>query len=204
MTPPRGLNPDKREAIVKAAIAEFTERGFAATNMDQISCRAGVSKRTVYNHFAGKEELFQTISMDMWRGVMEAVEIDYDPDRSLEEQLRQIATLELEAVSSPDFIALARMTLVEYARQPELAKQVYEQFSQNERGFVVWVKMAVQDGRLEINDHSFAVNQFMSLIKASAFWPQVFAGQDSPGKAESNRIVESTVRMFLDHYARKT
>src|SRR5690606_882915 len=61
MTAPQRLTDRKREAIIQAAIAEFRAHGFDITSMDKIAATAGVSKRTVYNHFPSKEELFAEI-----------------------------------------------------------------------------------------------------------------------------------------------
>ncbi|EPN63565.1 TetR family transcriptional regulator, partial [Pseudomonas syringae pv. actinidiae ICMP 19096] len=66
MTEPMRLTDQKRESIVQAAIAEFGDRGFEITSMDRIAARAEVSKRTVYNHFPSKEELFAEMLQRLW------------------------------------------------------------------------------------------------------------------------------------------
>src|SRR6267142_3786667 len=48
----------KAESILAAAKRSFLAAGFGAVSMDAIAREAGVSKATVYSHFAGKEELF--------------------------------------------------------------------------------------------------------------------------------------------------
>ncbi|HXO91725.1 MAG TPA: helix-turn-helix domain-containing protein, partial [Stellaceae bacterium] len=48
----------KSESILAAAKRSFLAAGFGAVSMDSIAREAGVSKATVYAHFAGKEELF--------------------------------------------------------------------------------------------------------------------------------------------------
>ena len=54
----------KRKAILEGAVKVFTKEGFDASSMDHIAEVAGVSKRTVYNHFPSKEILFQAIVAD--------------------------------------------------------------------------------------------------------------------------------------------
>ena len=44
--------------IAAAALALFTEKGFAATRMQDVAARAGVAKGTLYLYFPTKEELF--------------------------------------------------------------------------------------------------------------------------------------------------
>ena len=58
---PARLTDRKRAAILDAAEAEFRQAGYEATSMDRIAASAGVSKRTVYNHFPSKEVLFAQI-----------------------------------------------------------------------------------------------------------------------------------------------
>jgi AcrR family transcriptional regulator len=56
---PRGLRRGRgaRERIVSASQQLFREQGISSTGMDQLCAVAGVSKRTLYQHFAGKDEL---------------------------------------------------------------------------------------------------------------------------------------------------
>ena len=88
MTAPLRLTDRKREAIVAAAIAEFRANGFEVTSMDKIAATAGVSKRTVYNHFPSKEELFAEILHQLWASSVAQLDVSYASDRPLREQLR--------------------------------------------------------------------------------------------------------------------
>lgn len=58
--PARG-RADKYRAITRAARTVFGQEGYSRTSIDAIAAEAGVSSRTVYNHFEGKEQLFATI-----------------------------------------------------------------------------------------------------------------------------------------------
>jgi AcrR family transcriptional regulator len=49
------------EEILAAALASFAERGFAATRLEDVAVRAGISKGTLYLYFKGKEELFEAV-----------------------------------------------------------------------------------------------------------------------------------------------
>jgi AcrR family transcriptional regulator len=54
--PPEIRLPMQRERLLRAAGAEFAERGFGGASSDSISRRAAMSKATFYEHFANKEE----------------------------------------------------------------------------------------------------------------------------------------------------
>ena len=54
--PPEVRLPLQRQRLLRAAAAEFAERGYAGASSESISRRAGMSKATFYEHFANKEE----------------------------------------------------------------------------------------------------------------------------------------------------
>jgi AcrR family transcriptional regulator len=62
---PRRRRQRRKEArpgeILAAAAALFTEKGFAATRMDDVAARAGVGKGTLYLYFPSKEDLFKAL-----------------------------------------------------------------------------------------------------------------------------------------------
>jgi len=54
--PPEIRIPLQRERLLRAAAAEFAERGYAGASSESISRRAGMSKATFYEHFDNKED----------------------------------------------------------------------------------------------------------------------------------------------------
>src|SRR6266536_2520317 len=55
---PHGRSTKKPRAILDAATEVFLQKGYLATNMDEIAALAAVSKQTVYKNFPSKETLF--------------------------------------------------------------------------------------------------------------------------------------------------
>lgn len=59
---PRVRRPDARPGeLLEAALDLFVEKGYAATRVEQVAARAGVSKGTLFLYFASKEELFKAV-----------------------------------------------------------------------------------------------------------------------------------------------
>ena len=164
MTVKKTLSQKKRESIVAAAIAEFTEHGYKSTSMDKISNRAEVSKRTVYNHFASKEMLLDEILNSIWAKTLSATHFPYQTNLPLIDQLEAIANQELELLESEGFIDLSRVLFSEYFHNAELAHQAMEKYSQAESGLTLWIKAALADGRLIELDPLFASTQFIALL----------------------------------------
>ncbi len=59
----RPRSPEAHKKVVKAALALFGERGIAATSMDAIARASGVSKATIYKHWADKEALLMEVML---------------------------------------------------------------------------------------------------------------------------------------------
>lgn len=53
--------PSRREDLIRTAIRLFAERGYHGTGIDAILKRAGMSKKTLYNHFRSKDELILAV-----------------------------------------------------------------------------------------------------------------------------------------------
>ena len=194
------LTQKKREDILKAAFSEFDARGFRETSMDRIASTAQVSKRTVYNHFASKEALFDAIADKLSDRVRAVTGFHYHPGQPTAQQLRDIGEQLLDMLVAPSFTSLARVTLAEMLRSPERARKTYELFRERQTGLAVWLQEAAADGRLRIEDPVWAADQFFGLIKSFAFWPQILGGQPVPDTQTREKIIDSSVQIFLRAY----
>ena len=65
--------PDKREAILDAALALFSERTFEGTAVPLIAERAGVAAGTIYRYFADKEDLVNAVYQRAKTGMRDAI-----------------------------------------------------------------------------------------------------------------------------------
>ncbi len=198
---PQRLTDRKREAIVRAAVEEFRSAGYEATSMDRIAAVAGVSKRTVYNHFPSKEELFALILEELWQSSVASVELPYRADQPLDVQLLQLLRQKLDLLGDANFIDLARVAMAEIIHSPERAQAIVCRMGEKESGVSAWIRAAIADGRLRQIDPEFAGHQLQGLVKSFAFWPQVTMGQAPLAQAERTRVAESAVAMFLGFYA---
>ncbi|MGF6779720.1 TetR/AcrR family transcriptional regulator [Paraburkholderia sp. GAS334] len=195
------LTDRKRAAIIAAAIEEFRAAGFEATSMDRITARAGVSKRTVYNHFPGKEALFAAILQQLWNASHAAEAPAYRADQPLRAQLLQLLSRKLSLLNDEAFLSLARVAIAAGIHSPERARDMVARMGEREEDLTVWIRAAAADGRLRTPDPTFAAQQLQGLVKAFAFWPQVTMGQPPLSKDEQKDVAESAADMFLACYA---
>lgn len=199
---PQRLTDRKRQAILQAAIDEFRGNGFEATSMDRIAATAGVSKRTVYNHFPSKDALFAEILVQLWEKSTALIDLAYRPDRPLREQLLELLRQKLRMLDDANFIDLARVAIAETIHSPERAQSMVARMGNKEEGVTVWIRAALADGRLKPLDPAFAAHQIQGLVKSFAFWPQITMGAPPLSTEMQEQVAASAVDMFLGHYAK--
>jgi TetR/AcrR family transcriptional repressor of mexJK operon len=117
--------PAKRAAIAGAALRLFVRDGYERTSVDAIAAEAGVSKRTVYSHYADKEQLFLTVVEDTYEALMDQVTVMAQQQYAQSADLRQrllgfIGAVAATMNASPERNALVRLILTESPHFPAL------------------------------------------------------------------------------------
>lgn len=105
-----------RQAIEDAAYELFLEQGYSATSMRQIADCAGIALGGIYNHFAGKDEIFQELIIDRHPYFKILPIIQSAPGDTTEEFVRNSArAVQAELGSNPQFIKLMFIEVVEFS-----------------------------------------------------------------------------------------
>jgi TetR/AcrR family transcriptional regulator of autoinduction and epiphytic fitness len=198
---PSRLTDRKREAIIAAAIDAFRQQGFAGTSMDAVASGAQVSKRTVYNHFPSKDDLFAEILRQLFERSHAVAGLDYSATRPLRAQLRELLLQKMALLDDASFMNLSRVGLAEVIHAPERAQAILERLGEKEEGLATWLRAAQADGRLRPGDPAHAAQLLQGMVKAFAFWPQLTLGQPPLPVRERTRVVDDCVDMFLAHHA---
>jgi len=117
----------RREAILMAALSEFSESGFAATRLDDVARRAGIAKGTIYLYFRDKETLFQELVRATLTPVVGNIEmmgkLDI-PTAMLAERIVALFVNEIFRTNRKDVI---RLMITEGRRFPKLAEFYYRE-----------------------------------------------------------------------------
>lgn len=194
------LTDRKREAILQAAIAEFRRNGFEATSMDKIAATANASKRTVYNHFPSKDDLFAAILLQLWESSAATIDLSYRADRPLREQLHELMQQKMRMLNDAHFMDLARVAIAATIHSPERAREMIARMDTREEGVSSWIRMAQADGKLKQADPEFAAHLLQGQLKTFAFWPQIALGQVPLDEAQGAAVVQTAVDMFLAYW----
>src|SRR5437764_724358 len=195
----------KRRAIVEAATTAFLRDGYRGTSMDEIAAAAGVSKQTVYKHFADKQRLFSEI---VTTTVNEASDPVYEEVRSLQDtgdieaDLRDLARRQLATVMRPRLMQLRRLVIAEAGRFPELGRVFYEQGPGRTVAALAetFGRLAAR-GVLAVDDPPTAAAHFNWLVMSAPINRAMLLGDDEPPSAkELDAWADGGVRAFLAAY----
>ena len=193
------LTNQKRIQILDAAEELFHGIGVDNTSMDQLALQAQVSKRTVYNHFATKDALFQAILQRMFEKLSQGGEKYFDPNLSIKKQLCQIAEDEVAMLSSDAFLRVAKIAIMQVMQHPELAQAMNENALGCKRYLDAFLADACAAGVLKITDIPFASKQLIYQLKSFIFYPALF-GFEKQTDAIRTHIIDETITMFLARY----
>lgn len=202
MTESLTLSEQKHLDILEAAKAAFLERGFDNVSMDSIADRASVSKRTVYNHFENKDALFEAITEQLIMHVKGGLRVDYDPSKSLEEQLRTIAELQVRMSEDEDMLRTARMLLAGMMSTPESCRDALQRAKWEKEPLIDWIKAAQADDRLVNCDVEISAHLFRSMLDGMFFWPRITGAHELPANKDRDTVVNTAVGMFLGFFAK--
>src|SRR5690242_7635247 len=118
---------ERREAILAAALDEFSSRGFEAARLDDVARRAGVAKGTIYLYFRDKDSLFQELIRAMLTPLVGTIEALGQADVPLPILAERIAELFVSEVYETRRKDVVRLMISEGRRFPKLAEFYYRE-----------------------------------------------------------------------------
>ena len=118
---------ERRNAILKAALDEVSERGFAAARLDDVARRAGVAKGTIYLYFKDKEALFQELVRFQIGPVVGALEAVLASDLPLAVIVEHALDIFVREIYGTHRKQVLRLIISEGPRFPALAEFYYRE-----------------------------------------------------------------------------
>ena len=116
----------KVASIVDAAQRIFLARGYEGASMDAIALEANVSKRTVYNRFSSKEDLFAATIEEVCRRILPVNVEDIEASLAPRDFVENMARVFVRGILSPEAIALRRIATFEAMRAPAIGAAYLE------------------------------------------------------------------------------
>lgn len=116
------------QELLAAAIDLFVERGFAATRLEDVARRAGVSKGTLYLYYANKEDLFKAVVRESIVPVIGDAEVSVAGfDGHSADLLRDVILTWWRRLGSTQASGISKLIMAEADNFPELARFYQEE-----------------------------------------------------------------------------
>ena len=194
---PRGAS---REAIVEAASRLFLERGFGSVSMDELAEAAGLARRTLYNQFTSKEEIFREMLLRVSGQFEEAFPPGVETQGDVGEVLHLVARMILELHQHPEYLGFLRMVVADSRQFPWIAEELAAVMDPQADRLARYFAHLTAMGILNCHNPMLAAHQFMGILNEFSLWPWMMGRERLAVPAEE--VVEETVRMFLRNYRR--
>jgi AcrR family transcriptional regulator len=195
---------ETRHLIFEAARHEFAANGYAATSMESVARRAGVSTKTLYRLIPNKAAVFEGMMIDRLQRF--AVEVSLHPadDSDLEQALVQALMVCADLALDEEVIALQRMVLQESGKSSDNLKS-----SDNARTFYTraiqrtgaaladWLRIEQQRGRIALDDVDEAAGMLLGMVASAPRRAALFGGVPLPSRPEIEARVRRCAALFL-------
>jgi AcrR family transcriptional regulator len=157
--------PDRRRAILDAAVKVFARQGFHACRVSDIADEAGVAYGLLYHYFPSKDDVLSTLFLERWGVMLEMIRaVDREP-LPAREKLTAIASFIVDSYRhDPD---LMKVIIVEVTRAANSFGQTHlAQIREAYTLIAVIVTKAQQEGVFKPDiDAEFAAMTFYGAIE---------------------------------------
>ncbi|MBI4989414.1 MAG: TetR/AcrR family transcriptional regulator [Rhodocyclales bacterium] len=158
--------------LTAAALDLFVEKGFAATRLDEVAARAGVSKGTLYLYFDSKEELFKAVIREGLLPLLaEGEELVARMPGSAGELFKAIVMRWWEIVGEGPIGGIPKLIFSEARNFPEIARfYADEVIERGKRLFVVVFQRGIDSGEFRPFDPHALVHIVISPLIMRVIW----------------------------------
>lgn len=198
---PRQRRKEARPAELAAAALElFVEKGFAATRLDDVAARAGVSKGTVYLYFESKEALFKAAIEAAMTPSIEAAEALVECDQlSATERLRQFVYGWWRMVGDTPVGGLPKLLIAESANFPEIVKWHYENIIRRAmRALGAIIEAGISSGEFRPVPVELATRIVFSPMFSIIVWKRAFGENTMCDLPEPMRFLDAALDVMIN------
>ena len=195
-TPRPGLRERQRqergEAILQAAFALIAEKGYEAMTMDELAERAGISKPTLYHHFASKQVIAVRAAVKL---VGQAVQSIRAIDRSLSPiaRLERVARSMITDCLAPEcaaFLKAKPVMMADVESHPDFIQEFEHLRTEIEGLFAA----AQEAGQVKAGLPGRLLAQMLFTLMHGDKYDEMIAG----GQTSAAEITETLITVFFD------
>lgn len=187
------------QAILEIALRQFLDAGFSATSMDSIAAEAGVSKRTLYDRFPSKLQLFEAALNQRATAELESFRKFETQSEPFDAILMDMAEWLVDRMLGERNIALYRLLAAEAHRAPELANYSEDKLLQPIIAALASIfRQAIDRGEAVDLPPEFLANQFLQAVCGQHVRERLYGVPHFTDTAMMNGRIRNAVRLFLN------
>ncbi len=193
----RRRKEDRPQEITAAAFDAFAENGFAATRVDEVAKRAGVSKGLLYLYFKTKEELFKAVVKSVViRRVDQLIEAVETTELSSEAFIRGPLLAFLQQIPGSPVAIVIRLLISEGPRHPDLANYYYDNVvAKGLAAISGFIDRGVGRGEFRNSAITDLPHLVLAPVMLSIIWGIIFKEK----QLDTDRLIETQTDMILAH-----
>jgi len=194
------VRPDDetRRLIYEAARHEFAGDGYAATSMETVARRAGVSTKTLYRLIPNKAALFEGMVSDRLDRFLSEVNLHTADQADIEEALRAALMVCADLVLDEEVVALQRMMLQEAGKFSGIAELFYTNGIQRTVvALADWLRVQQARGLIALDDVEEAAGMLLGMVASAPRRAAIFGGRPLPSRPQIEARVRTCARLFL-------
>src|SRR3981081_2987501 len=164
------VRPDDetRQIIYEAARQEIAGNGYAATSIETVARRAGVSTRTLYRLVSNKASLFEGMVSDRLDRFVSSVNLQAVDHAEIEQALYAALMACAELTLDEETIALQRMLLQEAGRFSDIASMFHTTAIQRTAAALAdWLRVQQQRGSIALDDIDEAAGMLLGMVASA-------------------------------------
>ncbi len=199
MTEPRfrRRKEDRPQEITRAAFDAFAEKGYAATRVDEVAKRAGVSKGLVYLYFQTKEEMFKAVirsfvvpRIDSLIMIVESSEL------SSEDFFRGPFLDFVKTIPGSPVSVVIRLMISEGRKHPDLLQFYWDNVVSRGLGAIgELLERGVKAGEFRHSDVTGLPHLFVMPVVFSVIFRLLFEEQSS----NTDKLIETQIDLLIEH-----
>lgn len=188
---------DRPQEITQAALEAFAEKGYAATRVEEVAKRAGVSKGLMYLYFKTKEELFKAVvksvvvrRIDQLIGNIESTEL------SSEDFIRGPLLSFMKQLPGSPVAIVIRLLIAAGPRHPDLVDYYYENVvAKGLAAITSFVESGIERGEFRKSVITELPQLFLAPVMLSIIWGIIFKTR----QLDTDKLIETQIDMLLTH-----
>ncbi len=194
------VRPDEetRQIIYEAARHAFAANGYAATGMEAVARRAGVSTKTLYRLIPNKAALFDGMVTDRLDRAFANIDLHAIDHAEIEQALCAVLIACAELTLDREVVELQRMVLQEACKSSDIAGMFYKNGVQRTTVMLAdWLRVQQKRGLIALDDIDETAGMLLGMLASAPRRAALFGRVPLPSRGEIEARARACAKLFL-------